>query len=71
MSKMLYNSQTEILAASIKSPEEAAATLRARAHHLTVPLKILRSMTDNELSNQTVAEFSANGIGITFAEQQK
>ena len=71
MSKILHHSQTEILAASIKSPEEAAATLRAGAHHLTVPLKILRAMSDNELSNQTVAEFSANGIGITFAEQQK
>ena len=67
MSEILNNSQTEILAASIKSPAEAAATLRAGAHHLTVPLNILRAMTENELSNQTVTEFSANGIGITVA----
>ena len=69
MSEILHNSQTEILAASIKSPEEAA-TLTAGAHHLTVPLKILRAMTDNELSNQTVAGFSANGMGITIDEHR-
>ena len=66
MSNVLQNSQTEILAASIKSPEEAAATLQAGAHHLTVPMSILKAMTTHELSSKTVTEFSTNGIGISI-----
>ena len=64
MAHILKDSKTEILAASIKSPEEAAATLQAGAHHLTLPLNILRAMTTHELSTKTVAEFAAKGIGI-------
>jgi transaldolase len=63
---ILKGSNTEILAASIKSPEEAAATLQAGAHHLTVPLTILQAMTTHELSNQTVAEFNQKGTGIDY-----
>ena len=66
MSEILKNSKTEILAASLKSPEEAAATLQAGADHLTVPMSILNAMTTHELSDKTVAEFSANGIGIAI-----
>jgi transaldolase len=66
MSDVLKDSKTEILAASLKSPEEAAATLQAGADHLTVPISILRAMTTHELSEKTVAEFLANGIGISF-----
>ena len=65
MARILKNSKTEILAASIKSPEEAAATLQAGAHHLTLPLDILRAMMTHELSTKTVAEFAASGIGIS------
>ncbi|HCF26917.1 MAG TPA: transaldolase, partial [Cyanobacteria bacterium UBA11049] len=36
MASILQNSDTEILAASIKSPQEAAAALQAGAHHLTL-----------------------------------
>jgi transaldolase len=64
MSQVLHNSPTEILAASLKSPQEAAATLLAGADHLTVPLDILRAMTTHELSTSTVAEFADQGIGI-------
>ena len=70
MSNILNGSQTKILAASIKSPEEAAMTLQAGAHHLTVPMTILKAMATHELSTQTVAEFSANGIGITCGSQK-
>lgn len=69
MSQVLKNSQTEILAASIKSPQEAAATLQAGAHHLTLPLDILRAMTTHELSIQTVAEFADQGRGISMVDQ--
>ena len=64
MSEILKDSKTKILAASLKSPEEAAATLLAGADCLTMPMAILKAMTTHELSAKTVAEFAANGIGI-------
>jgi transaldolase len=64
MAEALSGSQTEILAASIKSPEEAAAALNAGAHHLTLPLSMLLAMAQHPLSDQSVAEFAAKGAGI-------
>ncbi len=66
MANVVKDSDTEILAASIKSPQEAAATLLAGADHLTVPMSILQQMTTQELSTKTVEEFNANGIGLDF-----
>ena len=66
MAKVLENSQTEILAASLKSPAEAAATLQAGAKHLTVPMPILKAMTSHTLSEATVAEFLDQGRGINL-----
>jgi transaldolase len=66
MAEILENSRTQILAASIKSSAEAAATLQAGAHHLTLPLDILTAMTSHELSQQTVTEFNSKGKGIEF-----
>ena len=64
MSEILKDSKTKILAASLKSPEEAADTLLAGANCLTVPMSILKAMATHELSVKTVAEFAANGIGL-------
>ncbi|MGQ4649520.1 transaldolase family protein [Lyngbya aestuarii] len=64
MASVLRGSNTEILAASLKSPEEAAAALKAGAHHLTVPLSLLQAMTTHELSEDTVNDFAQNGCGI-------
>jgi len=64
MASVLSGSNTEILAASIKSPEEAAAALQAGAHHLTLPLAMLQSMANHEFSEKTVEEFAKNGIGL-------
>ncbi|MGD1919327.1 MAG: transaldolase family protein [Pleurocapsa sp.] len=66
MAEILKDSETEILAASLKSSEEAAATLQAGANHLTVPMSILNEMAAHELSEKTVAEFFNNGIGISY-----
>jgi len=49
---------TEVLAASIKSPQEAVETLLAGAHHLTMPLSVLLAMGQDPLSEQAVAEFA-------------
>lgn len=64
MNQILAGSPTKILAASIKSPQEAAETLQAGAYHLTLPLDILTAMTTHELSEQTVIEFNQKGRGI-------
>ncbi len=64
MATVLKDSKTEILAASIKSPEEAVAALQAGADHLTVPLSLLQEMTTHKLSEETVADFAENGRGI-------
>lgn len=62
----LQGSGVEILAASIKSPQEAADSLKAGADHLTVPLELLQAMTNHELSQQTVEEFNRKGKGISW-----
>ncbi|WP_413200244.1 transaldolase family protein [Nostoc piscinale] len=67
MASVLKGSNTEIMAASIKSPQEAVASLQAGAHHLTLPLAMLQSMTNHELSVQTIDEFAENGRGILQA----
>lgn len=64
MASAVAGSSTEIMAASIKSPEEAVASLQAGANHLTLPLGMLQAMTTHELSLQTIDEFTKNGRGI-------
>ena len=66
MAKLLEGSNTEILAASIKSPEEAVETLLAGANHLTLPFSVLQEMTTHELSEQTFKEFNEKGKGIMY-----
>ncbi|MEO3703589.1 transaldolase family protein [Trichormus azollae] len=61
---VLKGSGVEILAASIKSPEEAAASIQAGADHLTLPLAMLQAIATHELSHQTVADFAAGGVGL-------
>jgi transaldolase len=64
MASVLSGTSTQILAASIKSPAEAVATLQAGAYHLTLPLDILKAMAVHELSAKTVEDFAQNGRGI-------
>jgi len=67
MDRVLQDSKTEILAASLKSPAEATATLQAGAKHLTVPIPILKAMATHALSEATAKEFSELGRGIDLA----
>ena len=50
-------SATQIIAASLKTPDEAVATLLAGAHHLTLPLKLVESMGNHPLSDQAIEDF--------------
>jgi transaldolase len=61
---ILKHSQTEIIAASLKSSEEACASLSTGAHHLTLPYEVLMNFTRHPFTEQTLAEFQAKGIGI-------
>ena len=64
IAKVVEGSDTEILAASIKSPDEAVETLLAGANHLTLPFSVLQEMTTHELSEQTFREFNEKGRGV-------
>ncbi len=66
MARVVEGSSTEILAASVKSPDEAVATLLAGADHLTLPFSVLQAMTTHELSEQTFKEFNEKGKGIMW-----
>lgn len=61
---MLRGSQTELIAASIKSSEEACLSVQAGAQHLTLPYTVLTGLMSHPLSEETLAEFRAEGIGI-------
>jgi transaldolase len=64
VAEILKHSRTEIIAASIKSSEEAYLSLAAGAHHLTLPYEVLTGLITHPLSEQTIAEFQAHGVGI-------
>jgi transaldolase len=64
VAEILKHGSTEIIAASVKSAEEACAFLSAGAHHLTLPYEILMSLMEHPLTAQTVAEFQSNGVGL-------
>jgi transaldolase len=64
MAQILRNSPTRILAASLKSPDEAAAALQAGADHLTLPLAQLQALATHPLSEKTVQEFAEGGCGL-------
>jgi len=49
---------SEILAASIKIPEEAADAILAGADHLTLPLDVILKMGNHDLSDRAIEEFS-------------
>ncbi|MCF7807423.1 MAG: transaldolase [Candidatus Marinimicrobia bacterium] len=61
---VLTNSPTDILAASIKSPDEAFQSIRAGAKHLTLPFDTLTQMSDHPLSQEAVDQFKRDGAGL-------
>jgi len=56
-------SNVRILAASIKSPEEAAAAVIAGADDLTLPLAVLSALGNHRLSAEALSEFDRAGAG--------
>ena len=64
ISDLILGYDTEILAASLKSPDEAISALKAGAHHLALPYDVLMAMPEHPLSAQTIAEFQEKGKGL-------
>jgi transaldolase len=48
----------EVLAASIKSPDQAMRALLAGAHHISAPLLVIREMAEHQLSASAISEFA-------------
>ena len=64
LANVLEGSQTEIVAASLKSTKEAVDAFVAGAQHLTVPFDVLMGLSTHPLSEQTIEQFNADGIGL-------
>jgi transaldolase len=64
LAKVLAGSQTEILAASLKSTKEAVDAFLVGAQHITVPFDLLMGLSAHPLSIQTIEQFKAEGVGI-------
>ena len=62
--QVLKGTNTEIVAASIKSAQEASKVLLAGAHHIAAPLDVLTEMMDHDLSNEAILDFYNNGVGL-------
>ena len=64
ISAVLVDSGTKLLAASLKSPEEAVAAITAGAQHITLPYETLIKMSTHELSEEAIKEFQKGGVGL-------
>jgi transaldolase len=53
------NPSIRILAASIKSPEQAIEAMRDGAHGVTVPIEIIEALAHHDLTESAIEEFSA------------
>ncbi len=63
MVDILAGTETEVLAASIKSVEEAEDVLLAGAQHITVGLDLIEAMARHRLSDEWIAQFDADVSG--------
>lgn len=54
-------SETRVLAASLKSPDEVMDSIYAGADDVTLPLDIIRQMGDHPLSEQAIEDFARHG----------
>lgn len=58
MASVIKNTGVEIIAASVKSPEEAVAAIIAGADHLTLPLDVIFALGQHDLSDAAIADFA-------------
>jgi transaldolase len=63
---VLEGSQIEIVAASLKSGEEAVQAFTAGAQHVTVPFDVLQSLVVHPLSIETIDQFRKDGTSLSL-----
>ncbi len=61
---VLEESQTQLLAASLKSTDEATLAFSAGAHHLTLPYSTVKEMSNHPLSDEAIKQFNESGRGL-------
>lgn len=66
--RVLSEGLTELMAASIKSIDDAVNAVNAGAVHLTLPFDVLKALPENDLSRQAVVDFGKTGKGINYQE---
>ena len=64
ISRVLQGGQTQLLAASLKSPMEASSAILSGADHLTLPFDVLNALVYHEHSEAAVEDFNINGSGL-------
>lgn len=69
IASVLAGGPTEILAASLKSPQEAVAAHQAGAPHLTLPFEVLMDLTENPFSIEAVNQFNEQGKYLPTLDQ--
>jgi transaldolase len=58
MAAVLEGRDCQILAASVKTPDEAVDTLLAGAQHLTLPWSVLAGLAEHPLTRQAIDQFA-------------
>jgi transaldolase len=66
--QVLADGMTELMAASIKSTDDAVNAVKAGALHLTLPFDVLKALPENDLTRQAIIDFHKNGKGINYQE---
>ncbi len=64
INRVLQGSNTELLAASLKSPMEVSSAILSGADHVTMPFDVLNELTYHKHSEDAVKDFNANGLGL-------
>jgi transaldolase len=64
IAQVLDGGSTELIAASIKSTDEATNSLVAGARHLTLSMSVLELLASNSLSIDTMKQFDRDGKGL-------
>ena len=59
-----FNLQTEIIAASIRGPQDVVDAARCGAHIATVPYKVLRQMVKHPLTDSGIERFLADWASV-------
>jgi len=64
MARLVADTRTRILAASLKSVDEVVAALMAGAHDVTMPLDLILALGEHAFSQQAIDEFNAHSQGM-------